>query len=246
MGPPQGSCRPPGGARLEHSSSPAAGTPEAGVVRVSKQCLRKSNGHFCTLNPLKSLRHSQNDAHRPGTGRRIPAAISAGLAGSPVPRLLRKGALRFPCDCRCRRRPRGPPWQGGSVGKTSRHCESVSSMPHPGNAYSAETGANEWRVIVPRRGKLTPFVSPQRFRSERDARQWMQSDEGEALVRAQSGGAPAGDRRAGLRSSPELPLQRLESTDSAPWAGAGAGLLTSAASEVRESRARGLNLVSSP
>ena len=202
MGPPQGSCRPPGGARRRAFFEPRGGdAAEAGMVRVSKQCLRKSNGHFCTLNPLKSLRHSQNDAHRPGTGRRIPAAISAGLAGSPVPRLLRKGALRFPCDCRCRRRPRGPPWQGGSVGKTSCHCESVSSMPHPGNAYSAETGANEWRVIVPRRGKLTPFVSPQRFRSESDARQWMQSDEGEALVRAQSGGAPAGDRRAGLRSS---------------------------------------------
>ena len=60
-------------------------------------------------------------------------------------------------------------------------------MQHLGNAYSAEIGANDWRVIVPRRGKLTPFVSPQRFRNERDARQWMESDEGEALILAQSG-----------------------------------------------------------
>ena len=87
-------------------------------------------------------------------------------------------------------------------------------MPHLGNAYSAEIGANEWRVIVPRRGKLTPFVSPQRFLNERDARQWMESDEGEALIQAQSG-ANRG-RRDGIPPDRKLRRNALKSLISRP------------------------------
>ena len=51
-------------------------------------------------------------------------------------------------------------------------------------AYVAELKLGCWRVVVPRRGKLTPLVLQEVFRCKTDALTWLRSPRGLAVTQA--------------------------------------------------------------
>lgn len=62
--------------------------------------------------------------------------------------------------------------------------KSMSSPPYVMRRYG------DWRVIIPVRGKLSPYVAGPRFKTELEAVTWLNSPEGQVVI-AQSVGHKA-------------------------------------------------------